>query len=1096
MKRLSFLLLLPLLAAACTQDTGNEDIPVNRPVIQTSATLAPGNVNVAYSATLSANGGDAPYDYSLAPGNSLPAGLALSSIGTISGVPILDGDYNFFIVATDSSTPALTGSKQFHLVIDVEPLEITTNILPVAVAGSPYEATVASVGGELPVQFAWSAAATPPAWASISTLGVISGTPTASGPVTLTVQVTDSVSTADSAQLNLTVNAALAVDETALPDATVASTYNRQLVATGGVAPYTFAWKTGFVPPAWASLSASGVLSGSPSIHGDLELEISVTDSYTPQGGDEGTIALHVEPAPLTVQTDGLLVAVKGYSYEMEILAFGGIGPYTFAVTAGATGAGPWLLGATGISMNDDGELSGTYTGNGPNFIHDFTVQVTDSTTATASRLLHLNVILVPDFAVTQLPRATRGDVYGFTLSHNGPASIEPVTYSTLGGTLPSGIAMDATGSINGTTNEVGLDVVVFAFTLANTSAVITVSRSFDFVVYQDIPYTYVADANEPNNSAIASTELGTLTSAAPKIQGGPLSVDSYPTTSPPDPSDYFHVQTTGVGEIRIECFFDATTDDLDVVLYMYDAVNHVVIEVAYGGTGGDDEILVYRNAQPGHYYVQVIAPSEASFGIYSSNAYSMRISFSDLTITSSLIDVDLNATPSVDVQVVALNAGAAPTSPVWSLVSGSLPAGISFGADGRFTGTTSAYNLYNFTVQVVDGALYATAPIQVRFYNEAAGNFWLVKGERRDYAPPLDPVRETYAECMVVAPHPDYPAEGAIWVMGGREAATINEVAIFHTDRAGIPAAKHFKFEQINKPLITSRRYHGAVYVQHSYGGYIYVAGGEIGAAQGAHVTGDFWYGVERLKVADGAGVALAHPLAGSWELVANLPQVDGGRAIKGWAEFGIACKDAAADADDRIYIMGGRNQIETAAGSGSYAKSYHTQVLMYECPLDGVSSGVWHIKTDAGTYTGRRFPALAMIADRLFIAAGRSVAGNINTIEMYQPNPATTSPAIATGAAAQYPTLEVEVYFPMCAVIGGSMYIWAGWDNALAGTRHLHRFTPAGGGASGTITRLQDADWGTGFGPGVAHDGKLWIISGVGHGSAAQPKNLVYKP
>jgi hypothetical protein len=44
--------------------------------------------------------------------------------------------------------------------------------------------------------------------------------------------------------------------------------------------------------------------------------------------------------------------------------------------------------------------------------------------------------------------------------------------------------------------------------------------------------------------------------------------------------------------------------------------------------------------------------------------------------------------------------------------------------------------------------------------------------------------------------------------------------------------------------------------------------------------------------------------------------------------------------------------------------------------------------------------------------------------------------------------------------------------------------------------MTRLTDADWGTGFGAGVAHDGKLWILSGIGHGTEALPNNLRYTP
>jgi hypothetical protein len=305
---------------------------------------------------------------------------------------------------------------------------------------------------------------------------------------------------------------------------------------------------------------------------------------------------------------------------------------------------------------------------------------------------------------------------------------------------------------------------------------------------------------------------------------------------------------------------------------------------------------------------------------------------------------------------------------------------------------------------------------------------------------------------------------------------------------------------------MVFPRRYHGAAFVQHSYGGYIYVMGGEIGAASGGHSVGDFFTGVERLQVADGAGVALSHPLATNWELVASLPASESGLTIQGWAEFGLAVNDAASDADDRIYMAGGRYHIEDAIGAGTFGMKFHNTVLMFECPTSGAGSGAWHRKLDSNAYSPVRFPAVCMLQDRIYIAAGRSgVVGQTGSggapstgIQMYQPDPASTNPALATADATQFPSLREAVYFPMFATLNGKLYIWCGWDGSAVptGTNRLHSFEPNGGGLGGTVTRLCDADWGTGFGGGVAHDGKLWIISGIGHGVEAQPLNLRYQP
>jgi hypothetical protein len=57
----------------------------------------------AYSATLSAAGGNPPYKWSLASG-SLPPGLKLTSKGVISGKAKADGTYSFTVQVVDTKT--------------------------------------------------------------------------------------------------------------------------------------------------------------------------------------------------------------------------------------------------------------------------------------------------------------------------------------------------------------------------------------------------------------------------------------------------------------------------------------------------------------------------------------------------------------------------------------------------------------------------------------------------------------------------------------------------------------------------------------------------------------------------------------------------------------------------------------------------------------------------------------------------------------------------------------------------------------------------------------------------------------------------------
>ena len=92
----------------------------NQILIQISPTTLPdGNVGVGYSTTtFTATGGQPPYSWGLAPGSpGLPPGLTLSSGGTISGTPTLDGIFDFVIQLTDTAGTVV----DYNLAITITP---------------------------------------------------------------------------------------------------------------------------------------------------------------------------------------------------------------------------------------------------------------------------------------------------------------------------------------------------------------------------------------------------------------------------------------------------------------------------------------------------------------------------------------------------------------------------------------------------------------------------------------------------------------------------------------------------------------------------------------------------------------------------------------------------------------------------------------------------------------------------------------------------------------------------------------------------------------------------------------------------------------
>jgi|GEM_PF-1205303 len=92
-------------------------IPVP-PTITTTSPLPSGTIGTAYSQTLAASGGTAPYTWSVSSG-SLPAGLSLSSAGVISGTPTAATTSSFTVKVTGNDTQSST--QTFSLTIASHP---------------------------------------------------------------------------------------------------------------------------------------------------------------------------------------------------------------------------------------------------------------------------------------------------------------------------------------------------------------------------------------------------------------------------------------------------------------------------------------------------------------------------------------------------------------------------------------------------------------------------------------------------------------------------------------------------------------------------------------------------------------------------------------------------------------------------------------------------------------------------------------------------------------------------------------------------------------------------------------------------------------
>ncbi|MGA7822989.1 MAG: putative Ig domain-containing protein [Steroidobacteraceae bacterium] len=100
--------------------TATLPLTVIAPLVISTTSLANGQVATAYSATLTATGGTSPYAWSITSG-SLPAGLSLSSSGTISGTPTTAGSASPTFEVSDSENPAQTKTASLSMTIAAAP---------------------------------------------------------------------------------------------------------------------------------------------------------------------------------------------------------------------------------------------------------------------------------------------------------------------------------------------------------------------------------------------------------------------------------------------------------------------------------------------------------------------------------------------------------------------------------------------------------------------------------------------------------------------------------------------------------------------------------------------------------------------------------------------------------------------------------------------------------------------------------------------------------------------------------------------------------------------------------------------------------------
>ncbi|WP_198137590.1 Ig domain-containing protein [Terriglobus sp. TAA 43] len=663
-------------------------------------------------------------------------GCSGQTCGTLSDGSALGATYvapNVTQQITVTLTSTVTGTQSSSTTtIVVNPDPQITGTAADATVGTAYSTTFALTGGTptlkwLPVK------GTLPAGLSFSTTtGILSGTPTAAGTSTFTLQAVDSSDVPFTVTSTITLKVNTSSSNSSLqavgatPDGTVNVSYVAVLQASGGTSPYNWSIASGTLP-AGLNLSATGIISGTPTAAGTSTFTAQVKDAAGAIATLNLTLKINAASSggTLTIATSTLPSGTVQIAYAASITITGGTAPYTCSVDSGSLPAG--LILGSNCAVTGIPTTAGTST---------FTVHVTDAASPSNSGSGLITIVINPASAVLVLaspPPATVGLPYSGAVSVTGGTA--PYHCVLASGAMPAGLTLGSDCVINGTplvagTTSIGVtatdstnpaNITTATVTVTVQAPLITLTITAPPVAVVGVPYVgtiLVAGGTAPYQCTLVSGTLpnGLTLGSNCVITGTPqtpgtstVGITVTDSANPPN-TKTTTVNITVIGSLLT---LTITAPPVAVVNVPYVGLVTVVGGIApytctvasgtlpAGLTLNANCVITGTPTTPGASTVNITATDSA-------NPANTKTSPVTITVQGALITLTLTAPPVGVVNVpyvgVILVLGGTPPY-TCSVSSGTLPPGLTLHSDCTFVGTPTSAGTFSVNVSVHDSA-------------------------------------------------------------------------------------------------------------------------------------------------------------------------------------------------------------------------------------------------------------------------------------------------------------------------------------------------------------------------------------------------------